>query len=333
MEPAAVARFRRAIEDWVAQSNSLRIFVFGKTGVGKSSLINTLLGREVAKEGASIHSQTKISAAYSDRKSIETVHVTIENINVTLWDSPGLKDPETDEEQTLKDIQNNCKDIDLFVYCTSLTQMRFGQDDVDSILNLTRAIGADVWRKGLIALTFANELQPPPSSEESVEEHFRNRVSEWREALRYAVVRAGVNKMDAESIPVVPTGYRDRPLPDEIQGDWSSKFWFECLMRIRFMSIPAILQVAMDERLESDELAKIIAYRLREIGDSMRDRLDDAFMEVSGNPSFFTELLVDVIRSRTSWRVYYVYYGTIGTMILVAATFAIAYLSTRRYWR
>ena len=54
------------IKEWIDGSKSLRIFVFGKTGVGKSSLINTL-GTERAEKGAGIYSQTKGMESYTER--------------------------------------------------------------------------------------------------------------------------------------------------------------------------------------------------------------------------------------------------------------------------
>ena len=86
-----------------------------------------------------------------------------------MWDSPGLSDPRTDERLTLKDIVDNCRDVDIFVYCTPIIQTRLGQDDLDSIRSLTQALGDDIWKKGLIALTFANEIRVPPSSHDSLE--------------------------------------------------------------------------------------------------------------------------------------------------------------------
>ena len=133
-----------------------------------------------------------------------------------------------DERLILKDIVENCRDVDIFVYCTSLTQMRLGQDDLNSIRNLTQALGDDIWKKGLIALTFANEIQVCPSSQDSLEDYFRKRVSDWGEALQFAVTKASANGKDAEAIPCqlfLLYSYRNIPLPDSTGADWFLVVW------------------------------------------------------------------------------------------------------------
>lgn len=334
------ARDRRAVDEWVEHNRSLRIFIFGKTGVGKSSLINTLLGREVAPEGGGIHAETRKLAEY---ESLETLQVTIANINVTLCDSPGLNDPETDEEQTLKDIQNYCNDvaIDLFVYCTSLTQIRIGQDEFNSIASLTRAIGDNIWKKGLIALTFANELRPPPLSKESLEKYFRSRVQDWGEALRNAVVRAGVNKVDAGNIPVVPTGYRKLALPGMPNDDWFSAFWTECLLRVECFSIPAIIAVTTDDigrpDLLSLGLGRLVAERLKVIGDSIEKDNNWRTIQmgvlldlVNRSEASFAEYLLDSVNrhSRLSIATRFANYFTYGTITLIVLGFVIVIVSS-----
>jgi hypothetical protein len=219
------------------------------------------------------------------KRSIKTVHQTIEGVKVTMWDSPGLKDPETDENQTLEAIEENCKDIDIFVYCTSLIQTRIGQDEYDSIRNLTRALGDGIWERGLIALTFANEVRPSPSSRATAEEYFRKRVSDWGKALRNAIQKTGVNDEIVQKVPVIPTSYRELPLPDTTGADWFSAFWSTCIERTRFLSLPALLQIKRGPLLETQATnaalkARLTGERLKYMGDEIDEIEGEHFRQV-----------------------------------------------------
>ena len=61
-----------------SQDGKLNILVAGKTGQGKSTLINGILGREVAPEGAGSESCTKTVAKYS---------FTVDDVCVNAFDS------------------------------------------------------------------------------------------------------------------------------------------------------------------------------------------------------------------------------------------------------
>ena len=86
-------------------------------------------------------------------------------------------------------------------------------------------------------MTFANEIRIPPSSRDLLEDYFRKRVSDWGEALRFAVTKAGVNGKDAEAIPVVPASYQNIPLPDSTGADWFLVFWSKCVERTKLGSL------------------------------------------------------------------------------------------------
>lgn len=189
-----------------------------------------------------------------------------------------------------------------------------------------------------IDINFANELLLPPSSKESLEEYFSSRVSEWRDKLRAEIARAGVSQMEADNIPVLPTGYRDLPPPGEVKSGWVSAFWHECLMRIQYVSIPAVLQVARDKQgqLVNAVSSRVIAERLKIVSDSVEHDLNTdmsrEFWELLRmDAPFFADTLIAVIKSRSrhSWHV------DIGTMIVVyvAATFAVAYMAAKGYWK
>jgi predicted GTPase len=164
---------QRTVDVWVNRSKSLRVLVFGKTGAGKSSLINTLFGDEVAREGDTLYSETKVVRCYT-----RMITLIVNDVHITLWDTPGLKDPFSDGKETIKEIGEKCgiHDIDLFVYCTHFDQTRLGQDDVDCIRDITKAFGDGIWKRALFALTFVNQATIPPSNKtQNLQEYFQFR--------------------------------------------------------------------------------------------------------------------------------------------------------------
>ena len=280
-----------------------RLFVFGKTGAGKSSLINTLLNRKVAEEGSNLRSQTALVEAHSGGPSLGLSHTTINNVPVMLWDSPGLKDPYTNEEETLKMIKDSCQDIDLFIYCIRITQTRMGKDEFYSIADLTNTLGEGIWRRAVFALTFANQLQ---SKHRSLNE----RVSEWKELLTDAVKRAGISDARAADIPVVPTSYQQEPLPDV--PDWYNEFWSKGLSRTKHWSkLIAMLQITQENWIHEPDGAEFVAVeftrrlQLAALGDEIdqyyMDEIRDDVTTMTGtpDPGGLTRILIDVLK--TSW--------------------------------
>ena len=62
-------------------------------------------------------------------------------------------------------------------------------------------------------------------------------------------MKADLKRGIAEGIPIVPTSYRDIPIPGTGKKNWFSAFWSECLKRIRFLSLPAILRIQKKKNL------------------------------------------------------------------------------------
>ena len=239
-------------------SSKLRVVVFGKTGTGKSSLINSLFLSEtpVAKEGDSLFSETKSVHCYT-----KMVTMIVNDVHVTLWDTPGLKDPESDGEKTIKEIREKCDvgDIDLFVYCTHFDQPRLQKEDVDCIRDITKAFGDGIWKRALFALTFANKTTLPPSvTDKTLSEYFQFRLDQWKDGLHQFVKKNARELSDQviSSIPVIPTGYKNLPLPDK--RFWLLEFWSACVAQVNFFALPAMKRVT-DDRIRDVEEHTVIA--------------------------------------------------------------------------
>ena len=330
---------KRRVYRWLEQSNSLRICIFGKLGAGKSTLINSLLNRKVAEVGDSLGSVTKKTQDYSGAiNKLEYSRMTIYNIDVMLWDTPGLQDPEVDKESVLNDIKTKISGkVDLYVYCIQMTQTRGEQGDFEAIRDLTTTLGQAFWTKALFVLTFANEVKVPPSSEgKSLQDYFDERLFMWKEFLLKELGKAGVESNIAKRIPVIPAGYMKQPLPILEAADslWFVEFWRTCLNRIALVSVPALLTVSLDEFLnERDALgqltARALAARLAQLGDKIdeADRTMRNLAEVSED-----DLLTFLIQGVRDRRAFYASsirnWSYIG--IVVTAMMIIVFISRRR---
>ena len=147
---------RKDLHEWFQFSKAVSIFITGRTGVGKSALVNGLVGAEVAKEGEELDPETVEVTSYEKE---------INGVKVTVWDSPGLQDGTSHEAQYLADMTKKCKGMDLCVYCVSLLETRFtdGCDDIIAMKKLTGVFGKRMWEHTIFVLTFANLIEDTDS--------------------------------------------------------------------------------------------------------------------------------------------------------------------------
>lgn len=120
-------KFQEEFERLKESIKSPNILILGASGVGKSSLINTIFGKELAKV-SNVKPETRGFHAFSDS-----------SVPVTIIDSEGYELQETEKFKIELDkfIDSNfadiTKQIHLVWYCVSLSSDRILQYDLDNI--------------------------------------------------------------------------------------------------------------------------------------------------------------------------------------------------------
>ena len=216
------------------QEGQLKVVMCGKVQTGKSSLINSLAGTEVAKECLSPKDQSIKCNAYGTQVTIHDGQQK-KTINVLLWDSPGLGGAFGNSEENLHQVVEKAKETDLLVYCLDM-RMRLEQDDVDGIVRLTSCLRKEMWRNAVFALTYANGINPPPHSTADKILFFQRSLSEWEVVIKQVLrSKAALYEDEVSRVAVVPVGYRNYQPPD--RSDWLTPFWREVFRKMKANSL------------------------------------------------------------------------------------------------
>ena len=145
----AMKTFKALLQDKYCPTD-INFLVVGRTGHGKSTLINSLLEIQVAPEGEDTDSCTASSQSY-------TYPNIVPGINVTIIDTPGLQDSQDKELYYIQGMKNNCHEASLVLYCVKMTNHRLTNDDKVAMQKLYQVFGRKFWDRVVFVLTFAND--------------------------------------------------------------------------------------------------------------------------------------------------------------------------------
>jgi len=195
-----------------SSNNKLDFLLVGRSGVGKSSTINSLMGEEVSEVNP-FEAQTQEILLFENE---------IEGVKYRVFDTPGFEDTNDDNRtrNILEKIQKTTSQIDCLIFVTPLGETRVRSDEQKSIELISEVFGSAVWKHSVIAFTFSNGNLPAP---------FNETYQKRTELLKKEILKFA-NKSVTGDVPSIAIDNQSSLIPN---GEaWISNFYMTVLQRI-----------------------------------------------------------------------------------------------------
>ncbi|XP_074268357.1 translocase of chloroplast 159, chloroplastic-like [Silene latifolia] len=134
---------------------SLNILVLGKSGVGKSAIINSIFGEE----------KVKINAFDSETTSVNKVCGNVDGVKIRFIDAPGLRSAAMEQGYNRKVLASvkkltNKYPPDVMFYVDRLDSQTRDLNDLPLLKTISNSLGTSIWRNAIVTLTHASSAPP-----------------------------------------------------------------------------------------------------------------------------------------------------------------------------
>ena len=240
LEAQPEERLREAVKR-CAGEKSLTIFTYGKTGVGKSSLVRDLLGPNAPRQ-PEVRSGSK--PVTTETKKYE---ITIDNgLSVKVCDTRGMFELLSDEEdkETLRVVGNVClNDVNGVLLICIPVHERIDRSTQELLTVLHKEHHEKgIWRFVVIALTKADNYpenewlrkhtQWVETPKSYLKPEFMKAMSDAKESLKniFTSGQIGMSEEEFNKIPILPTSQLSNQSALSKMDEVDSQSWFDALL-------------------------------------------------------------------------------------------------------
>jgi GTP-binding protein EngB required for normal cell division len=195
------------------QDQKFTFLLVGRTGVGKSSSVNSLMDKEVAAVGDYV--PTTMTIESFDNETF--------GIKFTVVDTPGLCDDleeEGKDEIYLERIRAQVPKIDCLWFVTRLDDTRVSSDEKRAIRLIPAGCGKDIWERAIIVFTYANAVN---------KDKYQEALKKRAELIRLEIAR-WTSPYVAAKVPAVAIDNKARTTPDE--KEWLGDLYVTVFTRV-----------------------------------------------------------------------------------------------------
>ena len=216
-----------AIQAKLDGSKSMNILIVGKHQVGKSTLINSLF-YEKGQKYTRLALEGDLEPTTMEVKSFP---LKVGDTTFHIYDTRGLQDGKGHDIKYIREMKKKCETVHLVIYCTKLDDP-VRPEEKKALKDLKLAFGEGFWQNAVIALTFANQVEPVDPDPSITEEKFLMDRFMTKTTLLFNFFKKDLcvkpELLDKLVDRFLPAGSaRKCQLPGI--GDWRVGFWLGCI--------------------------------------------------------------------------------------------------------
>ena len=194
--------------DEVPKHSKLELLVCGRTGVGKSTLINGLVGQEICEvKGPGLGDYSASTFGPGTTVAKENL-LNVGGVIISVWDTPGLQDDDKDRRY-IENMYSKCKNVDLVLFCVDISTIRWADVDKTAMTSFNDKFGVQFWKRCVLVMTKANLIRVPAKHRENKSRYLADLYHDLQRLFQSQLIDLGLSESEARSIPAVALGYCD----------------------------------------------------------------------------------------------------------------------------